>query len=324
MPGSGSPAAALGRPALALACALLAACASTSPGPGGFAFGVMGDTQYHPDGEAAFIDMMREVDRADLAFVVHVGDFMGGAECSDALYARRKAEFDASAHPFIYTPGDNEWADCRGRGRDPLERLAKLREVFFADARSLGRSKLDLFVQKQCVEGEPQACVCMPLPENRFWTRAGVRFVTLHVTGSENNAGVNGLLDEEVRCRNAANRAWLEQAIRISERSETVALVIFMQANPFYTRRDAYRGVVRQVEEAARRIKTPVLLVHGDTHSQRIDNPFMDNLGNPLPRHTRLEVFGNPFTGWIRVVVDPEDPTVFKFEPRLVRITGIR
>ena len=69
--------------------------------------------------------------------------------------------------------------------------------------------------------------------------------------------------------------------------------------------------------EAARRVRRPVLFVHGDTHNQRVDQPFMDFLGNPIGNLVRLETFGSPFIGWIKVVVDPDDPQVFRFDPRL-------
>jgi hypothetical protein len=64
-----------------------------------------------------------------LAFVVHVGDLSSPPyACTDDLVAHRLAQFNASAHPFIYTPGDNEWTDCHEqqgvKGGNPLERLA--------------------------------------------------------------------------------------------------------------------------------------------------------------------------------------------------------
>jgi hypothetical protein len=262
--------------------------------------------------------MLERLDREPLAFVVHVGDFKGGGACSDELFRRRKAEFDASAHAFIYTPGDNEWTDCPRKGAggtEPLERLARLRETFFADRWSLGRARIELLAQDKCLQA---GCPCPAHPENRFWTRAGVRFVTLHVVGSRNNVGFDAASDAEAKCRWEANRAWLEQAVRASERSETRALVIFIQANPWDVRgAEVYRPLLRDVEAAARRLRKPVLFVHGDTHIQRVDTPFADSLGNTLTDLTRLEVFGSPFVGWVKVTVDPGDPQVFRFAPKL-------
>jgi hypothetical protein len=58
----------------------------------------------------------------------------------------------SSRHPFIFVPGDNEWADChqaRPRTYDPFERLAKLRQMFFQGDRSLGRRTMRLTRQSE-------------------------------------------------------------------------------------------------------------------------------------------------------------------------------
>lgn len=305
---------------------LASGCAVQAPHPDAFTFAVMGDTQYNEAEEAEFTRMMRRIDGADLAFVVHVGDFVGGTQrCSDEMFARRRAEYDASAHPFLYVPGDNEWVDCRAPergGHDPLERLARLRELFFADRFSLGRRRIETFVQSQCVTPALGGCACGPLPENRFWTRAGVRFVTLNVAGSQNNRGRDKAWEEDAGCRDEANRQWLAQAVNASARSETRALVIVFHANPWDFGARPYRALVRQLADAARTLRKPVLVVHGDTHIQRVDTPFADSLGNTILNLTRLETYGSPFLGWIEVDVDPDDPQVFRFRPKLQRLVG--
>ena len=42
--------------------------------------------------------------------------------------------------------------------------------------------------------------------------------------------------------------------------------------------------------------------------------------GEPVPNALRLETYGSPFVGWVRVTVDPDSPGVFIVEPRLVAI----
>src|ERR1700680_9094 len=110
-----------------VAALVLSSCALRPPSPDAFVFAVMGDTPYNDREEKHFVAMIERMNAAPLAFVVHVGDIKSGsAACSDALFEKRKAQFDASAHPLVYTPGDNEWTDCRGGGknaRDSLERL---------------------------------------------------------------------------------------------------------------------------------------------------------------------------------------------------------
>lgn len=301
--------------------ALLAACAAQPPSPDAFSFAVLGDTPYSAAEETRYLEMLAAIDREALGFVIHVGDFKGGGHCTDELYEKRRREFAASKHPFLYIPGDNDWTDCR-RGHmgsmDPLERLARLRQVFFADRWSLGRTRIETSAQDSCIEPGPQGCRCPAYPENRFWSRAGVRFVTLNIQGSNNNVGFDAASDAEARCRDEANALWLEQAVRASERSQTRALVIAIQANPWSTRKpEVYRAFLRQVQDAGRRLKKPLLLLHGDSHTQRVDTPFTDSLGNTVLNITRMETYGSPFVGWVKVNVDPDHPDVFSFQAKL-------
>ena len=308
----------MARLALALSAALLlVSCAAPAPGPEAFAFGVVGDTPYSDAEERKFLEMMRQMDGEPLAFIVHIGDFKAGGDspCTDALFERRRAQLDRSEHPLILTPGDNEWTDCRRRsngGFDPVERLARLRQVFFADRQSLGRRRIETLAQEQCLAPPVEGCGCAAHPENRQWTRSGVRFVTLNIPGSDNNVGFDPAGDEEARCRNEANRQWLALAVRDSASPQTRALVVAIQADPWETKKPAvYRDFLRQMEDAARGLAKPVLFVHGDSHTFRVDTPFAT--ANPR----RLETYGSPFVGWVKVTVDPRQPELFAFEPRL-------
>jgi len=299
---------------IAAAALLATACAAPPRSPDGFTFGVMGDVPYNKREEAAFVAMMPKLDEEPLAFVVHVGDIgHGAAACSDATYARRKAQFDASRHPFIYTPGDNEWTDCRYAKADPIERLARLREVFFATPASLGASRIATAVQES-------------YPENRLWTHANVVFVTLNVPGSDNNVGYDARNDAEARSRDAANARWLAHAVDEAIAHRAPALVIFVQADPWYTdrQRQAFATFLASLREAARRFAKPVLFVHGDSHTFRVDAPLAEPDGTPVANVTRLETYGSPFVGWIRVAVDPADPQPFRIEGNLYAIVRPR
>jgi len=294
----------------ALALALLAAgCAAPARSPDAFAFGVMGDVPYNAGQEEAFVRMIGRLDAEPLAFVVHIGDIKGGAEaCTDALFARRRAQFDQSRHPFLYTPGDNEWTDCRyGKPplADPIERLSRLRQVFFATPASLGIARIATRVQ----DG---------YPENRAWTHGRVAFVTLNVPGADNNVGHDAANDAEARARDAANARWLARSVDDAIAANAAALVILVQANPWriHKRRDAYAPFLASLTQAARRFVRPVLFVHGDTHTYRIDAPLADAQG-PVANVIRLETYGSPFVGWVQVDVDPADPQPFRIEGHL-------
>lgn len=62
-----------------------------------------------------------------------------------------------------------------------------------------------------------------------------------------------------------------------------------------------------------------MLLIHGDSHTHRVDHPFLDEHGVPYPNFTRLETFGSPDIGWVRVVVDTLAGRIARVEPRLIR-----
>ncbi len=308
-------------PALLVAVAL-AGCALEPPHPDAFSFGVVGDTPYFDDEVAPFEAMLAGTASERLAFIVHVGDFKSGGNspCTDRLYSDVKARLSASPHPLILTPGDNDWTDCRrdSNGRmDPLERLAKLRGTFFADAFSLGRVRLPLAVQDDCAEGTAVACRCPGLPENRLWSKNGVVFVTLHVVGSNDNHGFDAGSDAEQACRAAANRAWLDRALRFAAGPGVRGLAIFTHVDPWETKSKVYDGLLAQVSAGAARLAKPVLFVHGDTHVYTVDRPFRDPNGERVENAVRLETFGSPDVGWVRVTVDPGDAKLFGFEPIL-------
>jgi hypothetical protein len=307
-----------------VAALVLASCAVAPPGPGGFVFGVMGDTPYNAREEKAFVAMLERMDAAPLAFEIHVGDIKAGGEspCTDALYIQRKAQLDRSAHPLILTPGDNDWTDCRRKSNgamDPIERLARLREIFFPTSESLGRARIQTRMQSACLAPPVAECGCAAHPENRLWTHGSVTFVTLNVPGSNDNVGFDAASDREARCRGEANRRWLDGAVRETEMSNGRGLVIALQADPWATEKPVYEPLLREVAAAGRRLARPVLFVHGDTHTYKLDWPFRDALG-PIDNVTRLETYGSPLVGWIEVTVDPSDARLFRIDPHLEAI----
>lgn len=312
---------------LALAALLaLGACALRPPSPDTFAFAVIGDTPYSALEVAAFPRLIDTLNAEALAFVVHVGDFKSsGSPCSDALFEERRAALDRSRHPIAYTPGDNEWVDCRRQaagGWDPLERLEKLRRLFFDGPGFVGPAGGPIAeVMAGCARAGATGCECRALPENRRWerrlaaSRQRVVFTTLNVQGSNDNRGFDAASDREGECRGVANLAWLREAF--SSGPKPSAVVVAFHGNPLVdSRGDVYRPLLDALAREALAFGGPVLVVHGDTHHYRVDQPFTDPRGRPVPNLTRLETFGSPFSGWVHVTVDPADPAFFRFSPR--------
>jgi len=280
-------------------------------GAADFTFGAFGDAPYTWFEEALFPDFLAGMNQEDLPFVVHVGDFKSAtAPCSDELFSQRREWFDLVRHPFVYVPGDNEWTDCRrfqAGGHDPLERLAKLRELFSGGDESLGRRRIKLARQ-------------LPdYPEHARWRHGDVLFVTLNVPGPDNNARH---MPEEFRSRSAAVARWLEQSFNIARGDRLRAMVIFMQANPWVSPTSRYFGFRELLATMAREtlgFDGEVLLVHGDTHRFRVDSPLRDPAsGSPVANFTRVEVFGSPGMNWVRIrVIENGERVRFEVTPGL-------
>ena len=296
---------------------LLSGCASRPTGPSTFSFGVIGDLQYSAYEEKVFPDLLEALDREPLAFVVHLGDFKSGgdAPCADALYAKRFQELNASKHPLVYTPGDNDWVDCRrasNGGMDPLERLDQLRQVFFQGPKSLGQNPIAVTQQSLSYRDDP---VLSRYRENSLWVvhknNKGVVFGTLNIQGSNDNVGFDAKNDAEQIERTRANLEWLRVALNRARADDIVGVAIFMQANPGFEDKpsavaaSAVANFLRGFETAARAFGKPILFVHGDTHTFRVDRPYVSPLDRrPLGNVTRVEGYGTPNVNWVRVWVD--------------------
>jgi hypothetical protein len=317
----------------------------------GFEFALIGDMPYDARQATGFAHVMKDIDAADLAFVVHDGDFWwdgnawteqagGLPPCSDDAFQDRLRLAQSSRHPFVFVPGDNEWADChraKPRTYDPLERLAKLRRMFFAGDQSLGRRPLRLTRQSE------QARYA-PFRENVRWSKGGVLFVTLHMVGSNNNLGRTPEMDAESSERTAANLAWMREAFALARRDGHKAIMMIAQADPRFenswtadvqqrymlaglgfkspeTRRaTGFDEFLAALEKETVAFGRPVVYVHGDSHVFRVDKPLFGSTSRRLIENfTRVETFGHPDSHWVRAIVDPGDPQVFRFRQEIVK-----
>ena len=278
-------------------------------------FALIGDTPYS-EAEATALDLViDEMNAEDLAFVIHVGDITGGrGPCSDAWMEARKRQFERSRHPVVVVPGDNEWVDCHRSGRDPLERLAKFRELFESGDFSLGETRIRL---------ERQSGLYAKYREHVRWIAGNVLFVGVNVPGSNNNLGRTAAMDAEYRERMAAVLAWLQDSLRLARERDLAGIAIFAQADPDFERRmhhkggDGFAAFRDALRDLAVAFGKPVLFVHGDTHLYRLDRPLLDpRTGRPLANFARVIVFGSPQTRWVRGGVDASAPALFEISPR--------
>lgn len=305
------------------ACALSVACAGAEEAGEPFSFLVMGCMPYHfPDDHARFLNLIGEANALGPAFSVHAGDIKSGqTPCSDENLDRAHGYFQGFNHPLIYSIGDNEWTDCDREqcgGHDPLERLARLRAVYFGEASSLGAAPMPLESQRD----DP---VHGAHVENTRWRIGGVTFAALHVVGTNNNRrpGMPAALAEWA-ARDAANTAWLRETFARAGADGSIAVALFIQANPFddrgNARGDGFENFVAALRAETLRFGRPVVLFHADSHYFRVDKPLRVRPGAPVvERFTRAEIFGAENMHLLRVEVDPRNPAdPFTIRPHIV------
>ena len=297
--------------ALGLLASQPATAADTSDGQA-FTFGVIGDIPYGDAEIARFPARIQDINAdADLKFVTHVGDIKNGSSvCSDEYFANIRTQFDTFEHPLVYTPGDNEWVDCHRTNNgayNPLERLDKLRDVFFTEpGKTLGAA---MPVKTQESFG---------LPENVRFTQNRVAFSVLNIQGSNNSLlpwtglGETSATPEqlaEVEHRTGAVLDQIRETFSDAERRNDRAVVLMTQADMFDPSLLAaasadpdtisgFREIVQTITEETNRFDAPVYLINGDSHVFAENEPLAG--GSPW-----LDVYGQPAADDLqRITVD--------------------
>lgn len=293
-------------PALALAALSFATLADT------WRFALIGDTPYNSHERAELPKMLSAIAESRIDAIVHVGDFKSGSsQCSDEVFLDRFQLFNTSRIPFVFVPGDNEWTDCErlsNGGYDPLERLAKLRSLFWNKDQSLGQATLAL-------ERQPGA-----YPEHARFRLGPTLFVTFNLPGGNNNWGMTDTPRAEYAARHPVTVAWLKENFTLARREKMRSIVLLFQANPGFTHHmqglahRAYREFLDTLREETQGFQGQVIAVHGDTHMNRIDQPMRDQAGRPLNNFVRVETFGSPFMGWTTGIIDSDSPAPIRFE----------
>ena len=314
-----------------------------------FQFALVGDTGYTAAGIEGFRHLLASINRADLAFVVHIGDFendgrrynstTGAMPCTDQNYQIVYDSFQSVRHPFVLTPGDNDWTDChflKSPTFDPLERLAKIRTMFFPEGKSLGQRTMD-------VESQSKSPRYKKFVENLRWSLGGVTFVTVHIVGSNDNFGRAPEMDDEHLERKAANLAWTRSGFAAAKTDGSHGVVLLTQADPGFENYwppsakarylrsipgarlpdqlvpTAFEDYIKALAVELESYDKPVAFLHGDTHWFRIYQPlYSEKVNRPFENFTRVETFGDPDTHWVRVTVDPADAQLFRFNPEII------
>lgn len=317
---------------LALATALAVSVVSPAAafevgGPKAFAFVALGDMPYKlPDDYARFEALIGKINALKPSVSIHMGDIKSGSTvCSDEIFQKVKDEFGLFEGPLVYTVGDNEWTDCHREkaGKfDPNERLNKVREMFFAEPKSLGKAAIALERQSDLMP-EVKTWDGKTFPENTRFVMNGVMFVQPNVPGSNNNLEARSLDNvKEFFARDAANQVWLKAAFEKAGADKLGAVVISLQADmwdikqsePEIPLASGFVRTLKTIEKEAKAFGKPVLVINGDAHFFQV-TPFRGTDDKAVPNVTRLQVPGEKIVGAVRVIVDPANPDMpFAFQ----------
>jgi hypothetical protein len=142
-----------------------------------------------------------------------------------------------------------------------------------------------------------------------------VLFIGLNIPGSNDNYGRTPQMDQEHAQRGRANAAWLAQGFELARKKDYATVFVVIQADPEFETSvlrlgvDAYAAFKQALFEHTLAFGKPVVLVHGDTHRFRVDQPLVDPATHArVAQFTRIESFGSPFVDWIKVTLDPARP----------------
>ncbi|MDE2203965.1 MAG: hypothetical protein KGJ38_14780 [Burkholderiaceae bacterium] len=302
--------------------------------PPGFSFAVIGNLPERAEDVGPARALLDAIDTAQPAFVVHLGNLKGRDEpCSDTLLEARHDLLDNLIAPVIYIPGDHDWSDCQrpaAGSYDPVERLLRLRELFYPDDNTLGQRAMTVMRQSDQARFRSYR-------ENTRWETNGVLFVTLNVPGDNNNYKTAGGRNGEYEDRLEANRQWLSRAFGIARQRRLPGIVIMMQADPLFDdgwerhrapnlfdgllRRphDGYLALKRQLRTLTREYGGAVLLIHGASKTFLLDRPLKDEDGRPDPHVMRARTYGSPtLDQWLEVSVTPGRSPLFHLRTRHV------
>jgi hypothetical protein len=277
----------------------------------------------------------------------------GKQYCTEAYDRQVFDLWKAFEDPLIYTPGDNEWTDCHkpaeGGGTfdaatgqikyvtdangvpvdyasgDPVANLALVRSIFFSHAGvSLGQKKK--LVLSQALIPDAQHPEDRQYVENVMWLEGGAVFVAINLPGGSNNDQdvwygapvATAAQTQEADQRTGADLRWLDLAFQVAKLGHARGVVVQAQADMWDPEKGAahqagYEPIVKRVADLTRDFGAPVLMLNGDSHVYRSDDPLSasDPLnyihpGYDVPNFHRIVVHGSTTPlEYLKLTVDP-------------------
>jgi hypothetical protein len=252
-------------------------------------FGVIGHSFHNGGGEARLKQSIADESEAALEFVVVTGIKGSNEPCSDRLYERRRDIFDDAKRPIVVAPAASDWSDCKNSaGRSlAIERLNRLRELFFSEPTSLGARKMALTRLSSSPRFRSYA-------ENAHWQVGDVLYATINLPSNNNHYRPEAGRNSEFEDRLVANRFWLKRLFSMAKREKLDAIVLFSEgdvkalAQPTglqallgrgSSKLDGFDEPRRQIATLAQKYPGKVLLIDTDT-ARKDAKPSIEWRGN--------------------------------------------
>jgi hypothetical protein len=309
---------------LALACALAAAAVASahaasdnrSSDDDAHRFAIVGHG-FTDGGDKRLKQALRDNDDGDVAFLVVTGIKGANEPCTDKLYQKRREVIDEARRPVVVLPAGSDWTECRNSvGRsNAIERLNRIRELFYGEPNTLGTRKLPVTRQSMSPRFRSYA-------ENAHWSVGKVLYATVNMPANNNHYLNEAGRNSEYEDRLVANRFWLNRLFAIAKRDRLEAVVLFSEgdvriaAQPTGLRallrsavpdNDGFAEPRRLIVSLAQKFPGKVLLVDGTRVRAKPVIEWRGNVGHLAAGADALEV-----------VVDPETKTLFRVDQHKV------
>lgn len=270
-------------------------------------------------GEKRLKTALADNDDSAVAFLVVTGIKGAGEPCTDKLYQRRRDLIDEARRPVVVLPAGSDWIECRNSaGRtNAIERLNRIRELFYGEPNTLGARKLSLTRQSMSPRFRTYA-------ENAHWSVGKVLYATVNMPANNNHYLNEAGRNSEYEDRLVANRFWLNRLFAIARRDRLEALVLFSEgdvkalAQPTGLRallrsaapdNDGFAEPRRLILSLAQKFPGKVLLVDGTRVRAKPAIEWRGNVGHLAAGADALEV-----------VVDPDTKNLFRVDARKVEV----
>jgi hypothetical protein len=297
---------------LLIGCMLLMATSAVPAQTTKFSFGVIAPLFRPAQDDTVLREAIADTDADNLAFVIASGIKGDADACTDSVYLRRRSILDSAKNGLLVSLTGSDWTQCvNNRGESvAVERLNRIRELFFVDDFSFGSSRIP--VMRQSVSP-----IFRSYAENMRWHIGNVMFATINLPAPNNHYRIEAGRNSEFEDRMIANREWLERIFTFAKQKKMNGIVLFCDGDPLIQqgflkrltrkpKRDGFIEIRKTLNTLSKKFSGKVLIVYNQTtgktqHEEKI--VWNGNLGK-LHAHA----------GWVRLHVADENPMLFSAE----------